>query len=303
MLVSAIIVTLLLMTTAATMTDIQEGQYEPMKQGYHIDSVRQLGNELDLGKKSDRQKFKTSLQYITSYSLDFSYWEQERCYNVTLSNSKSELRMKCVGNGSVFHDSFEDGEYKDPTWIKETGAGKAQVQTTYGPETGNKALLLAQNQSGQNLRIRWEKHTDIWNQRWKAEGLFHTEDLNTSTTQEHSILLYYDENTGNTGLTLELGFSDSSGETPATINAPGGTSTGSVDWQKDTWYRWELTHDGTGTYEAYIWPEDSSKPGSPTVQVTGNSLGSQARSGAIQISGSNGEAFTVLHDYLKLQEQ
>lgn len=302
MLVSAIIVTLLLMTTAASMNNIQEGQYEPMQQGYHINAIQQLGQKMDLGEKSARKKFKNALNFINSYSLDFKYWKVNRCYNITLSNSNTELRMKCVGNGSIFHDSFEDGEYKDPAWIKETGTGKATVKTTYGPATGNKALVLSQNQTGTSLKIRWDEKTGIWNRAWKASGVFHTDKLNSSTSQRQYIKLYYDHNSGTSGLVLDLGFSDSSGQTPVTIDPPGASpSSGNINWQEDTWYSWELTHDGSGKYTAWVWPEKNSRPSIPTVQVTGNPLGNEKRSGMIELSGSGGQAFQVRHDYVKLQ--
>ncbi|MFB6114732.1 MAG: hypothetical protein ABEK04_00430 [Candidatus Nanohalobium sp.] len=308
MLVSAIIVSLILMSTATTMSQLKQQSYTPMDQGYDLNMIHNLGQNLDLAKKSNREKFKNALAYQTSYTTQLTYWEPKRCYNITLSNTRSELRLNCVGNGSVFNDGFEDGEYRDPAWIKTNDYGEANVKTIYAPNSGNKALQLSESRDAAytSYKMMWERTTDVWNQPWKASGLFYTGELDNSVSQRQQVVLYLNE-TRTEVLKVSMGFTDSSGnnipfkiKTVGLINSRSRETT--VNWRENTWYRWQVVYKGSGQYTGRIWREGQDKPANPSTKASGE-VPTGLGVGGFQMNGSAGRPFTVSHAYFKLEKR
>jgi hypothetical protein len=306
MVVSAVMVSLLMMSTAATMADIQERSYPTMDKNYHINSLQEVGQKLDLAKKSDRERFRETTNYVSSYTVDLNYWKENRCYNITLSNPSSETRLTCVGNGSTFHDAFEDGEYKDPAWIKNSQDGSVQVTNRYQPNGGTKALELTESgDQDSSYTITWQGTTS-WNNAWKAQGIFYTEELDSSVAQKHSALLKFNQGT-TVPIKVSLGFTDSSGNNRnfkilnqgPINNADSGTT---VNWQENTWYNWEITHDGSGNYEGRIWEATTSRPQSPDAEASGTAP-SDAGTAGFSMNGTGNTAFKVSHGYFKMNKK
>jgi hypothetical protein len=306
MLISAVMVSMLLMSTAATMSDLQQRSYSPMDKGYHVNSLKQAGQELDLAKKSDRKKFGQISEFLNSYSVNLNYWTEKRCYNVTLTSPSTETRLNCLGNGSVFNDAFEDGEYRDPAWVKTTRDGTAQVVNVYTPEGGDKALQLSEPGSQDtSYTINMQRNTDVWSQAWTAEGLFYTEELTGSTAQEHELVLHRGQGQDQR-ITVSLGFTDSSGNnrnfeilTEGLIDSNNGGE--NLAWQEDTWYYWQLSHDGSGDYEAFLWEEGQSMSSGYQIQASGDSPSGEAVAG-VRVNGTSGRSFRVAHAFFKLQQ-
>lgn len=306
MLVSAIMVSILLMSTAATMSEIKNSDYSPIEKDYHVNSIEQVGQKLDLAKKSDRNKFRTALNHISVYSVDLTYWEENRCYNITLSNPDTRTEMTCAGNGSVFHDGFEDGEHSDPLWIKAGEDGMSEVVTRYPPVEGSKALRLQEAGSNSTeLEIQQQNDFSLWNQAWTAEGLYNPETLNSSTAQHHTLVMNANED-HNQQIKIRLGFTSHSGNQVdfgfmdyGLVDSPGGGI--NVNWQEDTWYRWEVTHDGSGNYDGRIW-EVGERSSAPVTQATGTTS-SQIGSIAYKLNGTAGSSFSVAHSYFKIDDK
>lgn len=307
MLVSAVIVSMILMTTATTMSEIKERDYNNLDQAYDIKMIHELGEKMDLAKKSDRQKFKNAVDNVPTYSSQMTYDTQNRCYNITLTQTSSELNLNCVGNGSVFNDGFEDGEYRDPTWLKTTEYGEASINTIYAPDSGNKALQLSEqgDPSYSLFNMVWQRRTDVWDRQWRASGLFYTGELTSSSYQRQNVVLYYNETRSNT-LKASIGFTDSSGDVDFRIldqgiidNTDYGTN---VNWQENTWYHWQISHDGSGNYDGKIWREGQSKPSSPSTEASGG-VPMDIGVGGFEIDGREGSPFRVSHAYFKLRER
>lgn len=307
MLVSAVIVSMILMTTATTMSEIKEKDYSDLDQAYDIKMIQELGNKMDLAKKSDRQKFRNAVDNVPTYSAQMAYNTRKRCYNITLSQTSSELNLNCVGNGSVFNDGFEDGEYRDPTWLKTTEYGQASINTIYAPNSGNKALKLSEQRdpSYSLFKMMWQRRTDVWDKEWKASGLFYTGELTSSSYQRQNVVLYYNESRSDV-LKASIGFTDSSGDVQFKIldqgiidNTDYGTD---VNWQQDAWYHWEISHDGSGNYDGKIWREGQTKPSTPSTEASG-AIPTDTGVGGLEIDGRGGSPFTVSHAFYKLRKR
>lgn len=303
MIISAVLVSILLMSTATTMSEIRESNYSPSQNDYHVNSIEQIGEKLDLAKKNDRQKFREALDYISSYSTDTTFWEERRCYNITLSNTNTETKITCAGNGSIFHDSFEDGEHTDPLWIKTGQDGEMQVKTEYSPENGKKALRLQENgQDSTSFSSDLQQTFDIWEQTWTARGLYKTDTIDKTTAQKHELILNANQDHADQ-IHVQLGISNNAGNNlefrikdEGIIDNPDSTP---VNWQENTWYSWEISHDGSGTYRGRIWEYSDGKPPNPDVQVSGGTS-SEIGSISYRMNGTAGSRFQIAHDYVKL---
>lgn len=303
MIISAVLVSILLMSTATTMSEIRESNYSPSQKDYHINSIEQLGESLDLAKKNDRQKFRETLDYINSYSIETTFWEERRCYNITLSSPDTETRVTCAGDGSVFHDSFEDGEHTDPLWIKTGQDGTMQVTTTYAPTNGQKTLTLQENgQNSTSFTADLQQNFNTWEQSWTAKGLYRTDSIDKTTAQKHELILNANPN-HDEQIHVQLGLSNHAGndlefrmKNEGLIDNPDGTA---VNWQENTWYSWEIKHDGSGTYEGRIWEYADGRPTNEDIQASG---GTSSNMGSIsyKMNGTAGSSFQVAHDYVKL---
>jgi hypothetical protein len=306
MLISAIMVSMLLISTAATMSDLQKKTYSPLDKGYHVNTLKQAGEDMDLAKKSDRKKFKEIANYITSYTVNLNYWNKRRCYNVTLTNPRTETRLNCLGNGSVFNDAFEDGEYRDPAWVRNTQDGTAQVLNLYTPEGGDRALQLTESGSQDtSFTIEMQRNTGVWDRAWTVKGLFYSEELTFADSQRHILVLHRGQGQDEI-IKASLGFTDSSGNNrdfeileEGLINNAGEAD---VNWQEDTWYYYQLNHDGSGNYDAWIWDSGSSRGTGQMVEASGSSPTGEGVAG-FRLNGTGGSPFTVSHAFLKLQKQ
>jgi len=304
MIISAVLVSILLMSTATTMSEIRESGFSPIDKDYHVNSIEQVGEKLDLGKKSDRKEFRETVDYISSYTTDMTFWEERKCYNVTLSSTETETRITCAGDGSVFHDSFEDGEHTDPLWIKQGQDGNMQVNTRYSPKNGKKALTL-QEENGQNstsFTAKLQESFNIWEQGWTAEGLYRTGSIDKTTAQRHELILNDNQDPGQQ-IHVQLGIADHTGNNinfrikdEGLIDNPDGTN---VNWQENTWYGWKIRHDGSGNYEGKIWEYRDGEPGSFDIQASG---GTSSNPGTLsyRMNGTSGSNFRIAHDYVKL---
>ncbi len=307
LLVSAILVSMLLMSTAASMSEIKETNYEPVKKGYHVSNIQEIGQKLDLAKKSNREHFREAIKDMDKYSTQLNYWTQNSCYNMTLSNTRTTTRLTCVGNGSIFHDGFEDGNYRDPAWLKTTSDGQTEVTEIYTPTGGNNALKLTENADGDtSFKIIMQRNTTVWDQPWKADGLFYTENINTNQPQKHSIILAY-QNENQPHIKLQIGTTDNNGnDIPLKFAQEGlitnNIDTGNVNWQVNTWYHYQIRHEGTGTYTARIWEEGQPKPGTEMATATGNQLTEEGLAG-YRMNGTSASNYIIKHAYFRLRAQ
>lgn len=305
MIISAVLVTILLMSTAATMSGLKQNNLGSVDIDQDIHNLEDIGQKLDLGKKNDRKQFREATQYISSYSTDLIYVESKNCYNITLTNANEETRLTCVGNGSTFHDSFEDGERTDPLWNKKGRDGSIEVKRKYAPNGDKRSLVMEESgQTDNKLKIQTYESFGMWDQSWKTEGTFKTENLDQGVEQTHIIGLNINNN-HNEEIKIQIGTTDQNGNNKqfkildkGLINNAGQTS---VSWQENTWYNWEIIHDGTGTYEGRVWKNSDPVP---PMQVTATG-GSSNLQGAVSIylNTTHNSQYTIAHDYVKMNSK
>lgn len=221
-----------------------------------------------------------------------------------------------VGTGSVgataadeytFYDDFEDGTLgTDPGWTVYAPEGdfSAGVVDRSSPDGGSKALNVTETTGGgTNGIVGWKEAYRGWDGEWTLRGLFYTENAPLSTPfQGHRAGFYYDPDTSERPLMASLGFRDGDGN----INpfAIGGELVDTVEttydpgWQEDTWYWYEVSHDGNGTYTGRLWEDGTARPSEPNARSVGSAPGTEARVGTIEMNGARSRAFDMQHAFV-----
>lgn len=155
-----------------------------------------------------------------------------------------------------FYDDFQDGDYTtDPAWRAEfeTGVGEVGVVDRSPPAGGSKALRISDatdeelNEQGQSARAVLADGDEGWQGAWTLTGQFYAEAVPSGEYEDdvHVALGFYE-----TGAELLLNprvellfFGDRVG-----------AETGTSVLDEGTWYDYEFTHDGAGSYTAARWP-------------------------------------------------
>jgi hypothetical protein len=157
----------------------------------------------------------------------------------------------------AFYDGFEDGDYtSDPAWETYTVEGdvSATVSGRDTPDGGSNVLEISETRSGGSAgRIGWSEPQAGWDGEWTLSGLFYPTDIPLDEPfQGHRVKPYMDPETMEMPLAISLGFRRPSGA-PAEFLI-GGDYVDDVESMydpggaPDTWYRYEVAHDGDGTY-------------------------------------------------------
>lgn len=76
-------------------------------------------------------------------------------------------------------------------------------------------------------------------------------------------------------------------------------TTYSVNWSEDTWYHYEISHDGSGNYTGRLWEDGAGRPSTPQARSTGKAPNTDARIAAIDINGAHRASFNINHAYMK----
>ncbi|QKQ98464.1 hypothetical protein GKQ38_02975 [Candidatus Nanohaloarchaea archaeon] len=99
MIISAVIISLIVMATAAAMTQVQNQRYSPDTEAYYVNMIQDEALQVDQGSPKDIRNFNKMVNSISRYSASSVYWNRDSstdCFNVTLRNPRAEIRLTCV---------------------------------------------------------------------------------------------------------------------------------------------------------------------------------------------------------------
>ncbi|SDG01751.1 hypothetical protein [Halorientalis regularis] len=162
------------------------------------------------------------------------------------------------------HETFEDGNYdSDPRWQAdyEEGIGEVAVIDRQGPDGGGKALRISDatdeqlNERGNSASATLARPSTGWDGEWTLDGQFYAADVPGGEYADdgHVAIGLYESNVELlVNPRVELLFFDAEGG-----NREAETRERVLD--EGHWYNYELSHDGTGTYEATRWRADGDR--------------------------------------------
>lgn len=99
MVISAVIISLIVMATAAAMTEVQNQRFEPKDEAYYINMIRDEASQVDQANPKEIRNFNNMVNMIDGYDTSSVYWNRDDagdCFNVTLQGTSSRISMTCV---------------------------------------------------------------------------------------------------------------------------------------------------------------------------------------------------------------
>ena len=96
MLITAVLVSLIMLTTGAAVANIGDKKYEYIQEGYISEIIKQETEEVDKTFRKNRENYRKMIGFMEEYETSTFYDDVQQCYNVTLQNEESTIRLECV---------------------------------------------------------------------------------------------------------------------------------------------------------------------------------------------------------------
>ena len=97
MLITAILVSLIMLTTGSAVASLGDQEYQYIEEGYLSEMIKQDTRDLDKTFRKNRENYRKMLGFMDEYDVSTSYDDVQQCYNVTLLNSESTISLQCIG--------------------------------------------------------------------------------------------------------------------------------------------------------------------------------------------------------------
>lgn len=165
------------------------------------------------------------------------------------------------------------------------------------PDGGTRCLGISETTGGGTVGgVGWSTGRGGWRCPWTARGLFYTADVPLDRAyQTHDLRL--------ATLNVELGFVDESGSSvPFALTGSAVeevTERYDVTWAADTWYWYEVSHEGGGEYTGRLWTDGEDRPAEPDALSTGTRPPRGANTAALSINGAYGAPFRMDHAFVE----
>lgn len=221
-----------------------------------------------------------------------------------------------------FCDDWSDGDYtSSPPWEVYQGEGREggdgleaefDIRSRSDIPQGGPNVLRGTTTSGAS--VAWANGQRGWDDAWTLSGLFHTEqlppDAGCKRHGAHGIGIQpagLSEKSGNIpSLLILLGFQDCNTNKPLKFKIVGAEidtvqTEHDPGWQENTWYHYEVSHDGAGTYEGKLWKDGVTKPAEPQAKSVG-SVSSDELGAYIGFPDGRGQPVELDHAYMKWVE-
>ncbi len=97
MLITAVLVSLIMLTTGAAVADLGDHEYEHIQEGYISEIIKDETAEIDKTFRKNRENYRKMVGFMDEYETSTVYDDARQCYNVTLQNDQSTIRLDCIG--------------------------------------------------------------------------------------------------------------------------------------------------------------------------------------------------------------
>jgi hypothetical protein len=101
MLISSVVIGLILISTASTVSEIQSRNIELKDGSYETNHIRSEASKIDIYDESERENFRDFLNSIDRYEAVTRFDKKQLCFDVTLYNNRNRYNLECVGNNSI----------------------------------------------------------------------------------------------------------------------------------------------------------------------------------------------------------
>lgn len=97
MLITAVLVSLVMLSTASAVANVGEKDYTYVEEGYLSEFIKQESSQVDKTFRKNRENYRKMIGYLDNYDSSTTYNDVRQCFNVTLRDSDSTISLQCVG--------------------------------------------------------------------------------------------------------------------------------------------------------------------------------------------------------------
>ncbi|MFT4892896.1 MAG: hypothetical protein ACI8Z7_000685 [Candidatus Nanohaloarchaea archaeon] len=97
MLIASILMGFIVISTASTISEVQERSYGSDDTGKVVEMVKDSAEKVDHSDEREVENFKLLISSVSGYETETVHWDSEGCFNVTLSSSDKQMRLNCIG--------------------------------------------------------------------------------------------------------------------------------------------------------------------------------------------------------------
>lgn len=102
LLISAVIIGLMLISTASTITDVQSQRFTHDSSIYDVNAIKDEARQIDMDSQKQRERFSDMVDYLPGYTSVTRAWDRGDdgdydCFNVTLRRPGEQLELRCIG--------------------------------------------------------------------------------------------------------------------------------------------------------------------------------------------------------------
>lgn len=96
MIITAVIVSVMMVSVSSSVSQLGDRDYEYRDEAYITSIIKGEASQVDTRYMKERQNFQKMVHSIDKYTTEIHYWSTQECFNVTLSNRRSNINMICI---------------------------------------------------------------------------------------------------------------------------------------------------------------------------------------------------------------
>jgi hypothetical protein len=96
MLITAVVISLMMMATGSAISELGETDYNYKESGNMIDMIREEASKVDTRFRKDRENFRKMIGFLEAYRTRVEYSETMKCFNVSMNGQSSTLNLACI---------------------------------------------------------------------------------------------------------------------------------------------------------------------------------------------------------------
>lgn len=95
MLISSIVIGLIVISVAGTISQLNSQEYESGETAYHLEVIREEASRVDMTDQKERENFRKLVDQLPQRTST-TYWAAQNCFNVTITDTGQRLRLNCI---------------------------------------------------------------------------------------------------------------------------------------------------------------------------------------------------------------
>lgn len=96
MIITAVIVSVMMVSVSSSVAQLGDRDYEYRDEAYLTNMIEGEASKVDTRYMKERQNFQKMVHSIDTYTTEVEYWSTQDCFNVTLSNRRSDINLNCI---------------------------------------------------------------------------------------------------------------------------------------------------------------------------------------------------------------